>query len=363
MHGKRRFKQQHGFTIMQMVVTVAIIAILSTVGVLGVTRARAQYRLQNSARTFASYIEKARADSVRRHAAGGSQASVQIFGEGTNTYSVTMDFNSGAGVETRTFQLESGIDFGTAAQTVTFDWRGRLVNLCPVTKACVFQVESDFLGDRIPVDVSGSGDITVGAQHFPDQLIPDVAMAVVPDDVDHPTPTPSPAATPNPAGTPPIQTDPGGDTVDPTPTPTPGNNGNGQGPGGNNGNGNATPTPTPYPTPTPSPGVSPSPIPQCLSTISPSSLELSQSAVGHTTGTAVFTMVNATGVRTISATQAGNGNSMVISLSQTRVDGNGTSIITVTTKNGAGNRGTFTIDVAGSPACGTAPKLTVYVSN
>ena len=57
--------QQHGFTIMQMVITIAIIAIVSTFGVLGIKTARAEFRVQSSARLFASYIEKARADSVR----------------------------------------------------------------------------------------------------------------------------------------------------------------------------------------------------------------------------------------------------------------------------------------------------------
>jgi hypothetical protein len=74
-------------------------------------------------------------------------------------------------------------------------------------------------------------------------------------------------------------------------------------------------------------------------------------------------MTNATGVRTISATQKGNGNSLVLGLSLVRIDGSGSSVITVTTKKGGGNRGTFVVEVAGSPACGTAAELTVSVSN
>jgi len=52
-----------------MVITVAIIAIVTTFGFLGVTKARAEFRLQSSARLFATYVEKARADAIRRHAA------------------------------------------------------------------------------------------------------------------------------------------------------------------------------------------------------------------------------------------------------------------------------------------------------
>jgi type II secretory pathway pseudopilin PulG len=231
----RTTKQQRGFTITQMVVTLVIIALTSTAGVLAIKAARAEFRLQNNARLFATYVEKARADAIRRHAATNQESSIETFGPGSTTYAITMDFGSGA-VETRTFDLDSGLNFSTAAKKVTFDWRGRIAG------AWVFQIFSEYLQRSLPVDVSGSGDITVGEQHFPDQLIPPVERAEVTGDVDS-TPTPTP--TPTPSGTPPL--DGGGDpeatptptpTPPATPTPTPNNNGNGQGPGGNNGNGN-----------------------------------------------------------------------------------------------------------------------------
>ena len=353
--------QQHGFTTIQMIATIAIIAIVSVFGVFGITNARAEFRLQNSARLFASYVEKARTDAIRRHAPDGEESAIETFGPGTSNYAVTMDFGTGA-VETRTFTLETGLAFSTAAKRVTFDWRGR------ITEAWVFQIFSSYLERGMPVDVSGSGDITVGEQHFPDQLIPPVEVAQVTGDVDaDPTPTPTPVV----EATPPIEdTPPGEDEVDPTPTPTPSpsptGNGNGNGNGGdngNNGNGNphASPTPTPSPTATPSPDSTPTP--QCISTISPSTLSLSQSDSANQTGTATFKMANATGVRTISASQLGGGNSLVLGLSLVRIDGSGTSILTVTTKKGGGNRGVFIVEVSASPGCGSAAKLTVSVSN
>ena len=360
-------KQQRGFTITQMVITITIIAIVSTFGVLGIKSARAQFQVQSAARLFASYVEKARADSVRRHAAPGQESSIEIFGEGTTGYAVTMDFGSGA-VETRNFQLDPGIDFATAAQKVSFDWRGRLTVPCAFTKSCVFQVRSIYLQLSIPVDVSGSGDITVDEQHFPDQLIPAVQIAEVTGDVDNATPTP----TPTPQGTPAVEDSPDPDNVDPTPTPTatptptptPNGNGNGNGNDGNNGNPNngnphASPTPTPSVSPTPTDGT----VPQCTTTISPTNLFLSQSVAGNQTGSATFTMTNASGVRIISASQAGSGNSLTLGLSLQRIDGSGSSTITVTTKNGAGNRGVFVVQVAATPACGSPQQLTVTVSN
>jgi hypothetical protein len=363
---------QHGFTTMQLVVTIAIISIVSVFGVVGITNARAEFRLQSSARLFASYIEKARADSIRRHASTGEESSIETFGPGTTTYAVSMDFGNGV-VETRTFSIDSGLTFETAAKKVSFDWRGR------ISEAWVFQIYSSSLDTGLPVDVSGSGDITVGEQHFPDQLIPPVEVTQVTGDVDS-DPTPTPTAEPTPA----IEGTPGGDTIDPTPTPTPTstptptpspsptNNGNGNGNGstnGNNGNGNgnSTPTPTPTPTSTPSPAASPSPtatpIPQCVATISPSSLSLSQSNTAKQSGSATFTVSNATGVRTISAKQSGNGNSVGIALSLLRIDGNGSSVITITTKRGGGNRGVFIVEISTSPACGSTAQLAVSVSN
>jgi len=360
MNGNSRtVKRQHGFTIMQMVVALAIISIVSTVGVLGVKSSREHFKMQSSARVFASYLEKTRADSVRRHAASGQESSVEMFGEGTNTYNVTMDYGSGT-VETRTFQLDPGVVFGTAPAKVTFDWRGRLLG-----EAVVFQVRSTYLGDQIPVDVSGSGDVTIWSQYYPDKLIPDVTVSNAGDDVDHSTPTPTPTgspsatatATPSPSnGASPTPTP----TATPTATPTPNGNGNG-GTGGNsgNGNGNASPTPTPAATATPTP----TPIPQCVATMSPSTLSLSQSDAALQTGTATLTMTNATGVRIISASQAGNGNSLVLGLSLSRIDGSGSSTLHVTTKNGAGNRGVFVVNVTTVPACGSGAQLTVSVSN
>lgn len=354
----RTTTQQRGFTITQMIITLVIIAVVSTAGVLAVKVARAEFRLQNNARLFATYIEKARADAIRRHAAPGQESSVETFGPGSTTYAITMDFGAGT-VETRNFDLDSGLSFSTAGKRVTFDWRGR------ITEAWVFQIFSEYLERSLPVDVSGSGDITVGEQHFPDQLIPPVELAEVTGDVDStPTPTPLPSATPPVEG--------GGDpdatpspTPTATPTPTPNGNGSGSGNGsdgnngngGDNGNGNPSPTPTPTATPTPTPST------QCISSISPTSLSLSQSDLSKNTGSAVFTMTNATGVRIISASLAGNGNSLTLGVGLQRIDGSGSSVITVTTKNGAGNRGVFVVQVTADPACGSAKQLMVSVSN
>jgi Tfp pilus assembly protein PilE len=348
---------QDGFTIMQMVVTVAIIAVLSTLGFMGIANARAEFRLQSSARLFATYVEKARADAVRRHAMPGNESSVETFGPGTNTYTVSMDYGSGT-VESRTFQLESGLTFNTAAKRVLFDWRGR------IQEAWVFQVFSESLKTSLPVDVSGSGDITVGEQHFPDGLIPAVEISeVTGDTIPDPTPEPEVIPSPDPNQSP---------TATPTPTPSPNGNGNGNGSGGGNGNGNPnstpTPTPTPYSSPTPlqDPGATPTPtpvMPQCVSAVSPSSLSLSQSVTSRQSGAVTFTLSNASGVRVLNASQAGGGNALNISMSLVRIEGNGSSVVSISTKHGAGNRGVFIVEISASPSCGGPKQVPVSVSN
>jgi hypothetical protein len=92
-------------------------------------------------------------------------------------------------------------------------------------------------------------------------------------------------------------------------------------------------------------------------------LTLSQSDVTNKVGTTTVTLTNATGVRTIGASLAGNGKSLVLGLSLVRLDGNGSSILSVTTKTGSGNRGVFQVNVNTTPACGSGAQLTVTVKN
>src|SRR6266849_9995414 len=84
---------QFGFTTIQLLITIAVVAIVSTFAFMGIISARAHLRRTNSARLFASYVEQARSDAVRRH----GQTSIQQVN--TSTYSVTMDF-SGSGTGT-----------------------------------------------------------------------------------------------------------------------------------------------------------------------------------------------------------------------------------------------------------------------
>lgn len=295
----RRGPREQGFTVIQMVVTLAVAAILLSFSAIGIARVRGSIRLSSASDELTQYMERARQDSMRRHAESDAaplpsadrKASVTF--TSANTYVVTMDFDGDGVVEAteqRTFTLPDGVTFPAALYTppttVTFDWRGRPSSEINTT------LSSDY-GSKT-VAVSESGSIASYDSHELDGF--DLAGMPSPEAVpksdlgggdsseesgdgdgkdkgndknddpptggggdtgggtgngddkdkkkDDPAPTPQPTPVSTPAPTPAPTP---GSTPAPTPDPTPG----------------ATPDPTPNPGPgaTPRPTPSPSPTP------------------------------------------------------------------------------------------------------
>src|SRR5437762_123674 len=100
MHTKIQIssRDERGFTILQILIALAIMSVISVFAILGLTKAKANLRLQNSVRQLSSYLEKARLDATKRH-----DTSSVVFTD-ASTYVVTMDF--GSGVSTRTIPFE-----------------------------------------------------------------------------------------------------------------------------------------------------------------------------------------------------------------------------------------------------------------
>src|SRR5260370_16124598 len=135
-----------GSSLIQLVITVAVIAIVVSFGLLGINSTRASLHLQNSVRELGGYLVKARLDAIRRH----DNASV-VF-TSTSTYTVTMDFDGSGTISTRTLPFENGVTIVTTPlPTVTFNWRGRTSN-CTQT----FSVPN-IPGERTWVDWSNAG--------------------------------------------------------------------------------------------------------------------------------------------------------------------------------------------------------------
>lgn len=159
-----------GFSVIELVIVLAVIGIVAAFAIGSIQKSRESVRLQNSARMFAAYAEKARLDAIKRHDA----SNIDI--KGPSTFTIAMDFD-GTGVSARTFTLESGVvftDSANVAYTVDgggnvsssngeevswadFNWRGR-------TSQCstLFRFQNGN-NDRSVVQIAGSGDVTVDA--------------------------------------------------------------------------------------------------------------------------------------------------------------------------------------------------------
>lgn len=147
-----RLANAAGFSILQTLVTLAVVSVVSTFAILNIHSTRASLRLQNSVRQLAGYLEKARLDAIRRH--GNSNV---VFNSNTS-YDVTMDFDGSGTVETQTFPFESGVGIiSTPLPSLTFNWRGR-TSACTLT----FAVQNS-RGEQSWVDVSDAGDVTINS--------------------------------------------------------------------------------------------------------------------------------------------------------------------------------------------------------
>lgn len=338
--GFQRSRKEGGFTIIQLLIVLAVTTILSSAAVYSITRARASLRLSNSARQFAANLEMARVDSVRRRAQPGSEATVQLLT--TTSYRVTMGFGGSSTLFSRDFNLESGVQFTTTLATVSFDWRGRPTTGTEMTFA--FQNEND---ESTQVDVTGSGDITLGSEIFQDESIPDVNLnsnvsgdtasdPANPNSSPNATPTPTPTSTPNSTPTP-------TSTPVPTPVPTP----------------EPTPIPTPVPTPIPTPVATPIPTPiptpvptptPCSAYVTPPTLSIRKNG-GSGTVTVILTGLGG------AVTKSAPSNLTVSPTSQTIAAG-GSGTFTITSNNNT--RGDFTVTF--TTPCETKT-VTVTVTN
>lgn len=152
-----QLSSERGAGMIELVMVVALVAVISGFVLIQVRSSRAALRVQNSVRQLASFMEKSRIDAVRRHG-----TSTVTFSD-TRTYSVTMDFTNSGSPTTRTFTFQEGVNLASSElPNVTFNWRGRTLtsgSSCVTTFAV-----SDTMDHGLSVDVSGSGDVTVENQ-------------------------------------------------------------------------------------------------------------------------------------------------------------------------------------------------------
>ncbi|HEU5239541.1 MAG TPA: hypothetical protein VFU37_20590 [Pyrinomonadaceae bacterium] len=162
-------RSEKGFSILQMVITLTVASIVSTFAVISFVNSRQTLRLQNSVRLLAGNLEKARLDSIRRHA---NQFNSSVVFTSPTSYDVTMDFAGTGTPQTRTVNFENGVEvFSNGLPSVNFNWRGR-------TSACTlkFAVKNS-RGEQSEIDVSDAGDVTI--DRYVSVLIADVTYGTV----------------------------------------------------------------------------------------------------------------------------------------------------------------------------------------
>ncbi|HEX8173646.1 MAG TPA: hypothetical protein VF543_00840 [Pyrinomonadaceae bacterium] len=165
---------ERGFSAIQLLVVIAIVGIISAMATMSISSAQQNMRRENTIREFKGYLEKARLDSIRRHATSTTdRATVTI--TAVDTYQVAMDFNydgtkSSTEVRTITIPSTNRVQFSmgsiTLPLTTQFDWRGRATSTQSdgTSVTPVFTIANTINDGSSPtvLNLTSMGDASVG---------------------------------------------------------------------------------------------------------------------------------------------------------------------------------------------------------
>ncbi len=149
-----------GFSAFELLIVVAMISVISGFAFVQIVRARQIMTRTNAARQFASYLEKARLDSVRRHAmTSTSMAQIQIVN--ANFYTVTIDSDGDGSLDAPqvvSLPANSNLQFNTPyPRTIYFNWRGRTVDASGNIATPAYVTISSSVSDSSRIDLTTSG--------------------------------------------------------------------------------------------------------------------------------------------------------------------------------------------------------------
>ena len=166
-HGSDVASGERGISIVELLVVVLMISIVAAFAVMQIGAAQRAMRLTNSAREFLGWLEKARLDSLRRHAMSNTEMATVTL-TSNNTYTVTIDQNGDGTLDpgrTITIPNTNGARFSgvTIPSTIYYNWRGRPVDSAGNAVDLSFKLidSTDPVGN--PITISSGGDATLGA--------------------------------------------------------------------------------------------------------------------------------------------------------------------------------------------------------
>lgn len=190
-----------GFSIPDVIIMILILAILTTLSLMGITKAQSSFHLSNGGETLKAYLEKAFSDAKRRHARGETRTKIQV--TGLSTYQVKIDFDGNGVLETQNLRLPGKVTFVYDPATppvATIDWRGNVAE-----GNVVFNLKSD-QDQTMEVAVSSNGDTSVDTEF---STLPTVTVTPTSSDINnltvlvgnsapnlYPSPTPTPTPLP-----------------------------------------------------------------------------------------------------------------------------------------------------------------------
>ena len=124
--------KQRGFSVMELLLVLAMISVIAGFAVVSIVRGnRSTYRT-STAVEIAGYLQKARADSMRRNAKDLNQmAQVKIFNR--RFYSIAIDGDGDGNLDVplvKSLPEQAGVEItGPFPKTYIFNWQGQTVDL------------------------------------------------------------------------------------------------------------------------------------------------------------------------------------------------------------------------------------------
>jgi Tfp pilus assembly protein FimT len=165
-----RLQRERGVSIVEMLIVVCMIGIVTAFAVMQIAGAQRAMRLSNSAREFTSWLEKARHDSIRRHATfpvnvGDPDLRASVTITAANSYTVTLDQNGDGSLDpplTITIPATHGATFVgiSVPLTIRYNWRGRPEDVNGNLLDLAFSLQ-DASGNINPINVASTGDMSL----------------------------------------------------------------------------------------------------------------------------------------------------------------------------------------------------------